>query len=143
MWMIAFIILVLVVLGGAAVWVLPMISPSYYAVYLDTGDLYFGKLSRFPRMTLTDVWYLQRDGQNQSLALSQFSKVVWGPENKMTLDDDKVVWVAKVSKDSQILPMLKGDRPAAAQQQGQLPAQQQPAPQQQPQGQASTTPANQ
>ena len=31
-------------------------SDSYYAVSLVSGDLYFGKLSQWPSLTLTDVW---------------------------------------------------------------------------------------
>jgi len=37
------------------------IENPYYAVYLQTGDMYFGKLSRFPKLTLSDVWFLQRN----------------------------------------------------------------------------------
>jgi hypothetical protein len=37
---------------------------NYYAVYLRTGDLYFGKISWFPKFSLTDVWFLQRATDN-------------------------------------------------------------------------------
>lgn len=87
---------------------------SYYAVYLDTGDLYFGKLSRFPYLSISNVWYLQRDAQQQSLSISDFSKVVWLPENKIRINPDKVVWTVKLTKDSPLLSSVKASQQEAS-----------------------------
>jgi len=51
-----------------------LFEKPYYVVYLETGDLYFGKLSRFPKFTLSDVWLFQM-GQGeyqQDLGLAKF-----------------------------------------------------------------------
>lgn len=108
-WLWIVVAVVVVALALIAWWVIPMFGSSYYAVYLNTGDLYFGKLSTFPSMKLSDVWYLQRDQQNQ-LALSEFSKVLWGPRGDLKLSSDSIVWMAKISSESQILPVLKGEK---------------------------------
>ncbi len=78
------IIVLVVVLGGVLYWQLGM-KKSYYAVYLSTGDLYFGKLSYFPRVSLSDVWFRQRGSNNpqNSLNLARFADAVWGPEDKI------------------------------------------------------------
>jgi hypothetical protein len=104
----AAIILALTALVAVAVlmWQRGDFSRSYSAVYLDTGDLYFGELSRFPYPSLSNVWYLQRDGQNQGNTLSEFSKAAWGPEDKIKINRDRVVWTAKISDASQLIPYL-------------------------------------
>lgn len=90
------------------------LSPKYYAVYLDTGELYFGKLSRFPRLSLSNVWYLQKNLQTQELSLSDFSKSLWGPKNKISINSDKVVWISEISDSSQLIPVLKGETAGSA-----------------------------
>ncbi len=126
-WLWVSIVVVVVVLIGVAMWLVQLLSSPYYAVYLSTGDLYFGKLTRWPHMELSDAWYLQRDQQN-NVSLSQFSKVVWKPEGNLSLNANDVVWTAPIAQDSQILPVLKGEQQPtqAATQQGvnQLPSQQ-------------------
>lgn len=83
---------------------------NYYAVYMETGDLYFGSLSRFPHLSLNNVWYLQRDVQDQRTSVQDFSKAAWGPENKIGINKDKVVWMAKISDVSPLMPILSGSQ---------------------------------
>lgn len=80
---------------------------NYYAVYLKTGDIYFGKLSRFPSLTLSNVWYLRSDSQGE-LSISRFDQSVWGPEDKLKINNDQVVWIAKISPTSQIFSVISG-----------------------------------
>ena len=84
------------------------ISGQYYAVYLETGDLYFGKLSTFPGMTLSNVWYLQRDGQGNN-SLAEFIKAPWGPEGSIKINKDKIVWTAKLSNVSQLISYIENN----------------------------------
>lgn len=107
-WMWVVIVFALVVAGGAVAWALGIFAPSYYAVYMTTGDLYFGNKSLFSD-TLRNVWYIQRDAQNQSLNLNDFSKVVWGPSGDLIVNEDQVVWMTKLSKESPVISVLKGD----------------------------------
>jgi len=99
-----------VVIGRAA-----FSSPSYYAVYLDTGDLYFGRISHTPKFTLSDAWYLQRDPTKQSISINSFAKTSWSPEGTLKINDDKIVWIAKVSKDSPIMSIINGGGAAPTQ----------------------------
>jgi hypothetical protein len=100
------IVLVVALIAVMCWWYFYRGSSNYYAVYLDTGDLYFGKLSTFPNMTLSDVWYLQRDSQGNS-SLSEFIKTPWGPEGSININRDRIVWTAKLSDVSQLIPYIK------------------------------------
>ena len=82
---------------------------SYYAVYFTSGDLYFGKLNYFPRPALTDVHFLERGGaaDQSSLKVAKFSQAFWGPEDKIYLNDQNILWKAKLKKDSPILQSIK------------------------------------
>lgn len=101
-------VLLVVVLILVALWYQKMNSASSYsAIYLDTGDVYFGKLSYFPSLTLNHTWYLQRD-QSQGVALMDFSKAAWKPEGKIKINRDRVVWISKISQDSPIISVMLG-----------------------------------
>lgn len=82
-----------------------VIKNPYYAVYLQTGDMYFGKLSRFPKLTLSDVWFLQRNINEEQggFNLAKFSNAVFGPEDKMEINKENVVWISKLRDDSQVV----------------------------------------
>lgn len=80
-------------------------ASSYSAVYLTTGDIYFGKLSWFPSPRLTDVWFIQRsvDAENQSqLNLLPFSSSFWGPMNEVHLNPKQIVLWARLKAGTDI-----------------------------------------
>ena len=81
----------------------------YYAVYLQTGDMYFGKLSRFPKLALSDVWYLQRNIQEEQggFDLIKFSNAMFGPTDKMEINKENVVWISKLADDSQVVTFIQ------------------------------------
>jgi len=84
------------------------IERPYYAVYLRTGDLYFGHLSKFfSRYNLTNVYLLQRDSSG-NFSLQKFSQSVYQPEDKLILNRDNIVWISKIQKDSPLIPILEG-----------------------------------
>ena len=57
----AFIVLVsLVVIGIIAGVIFSFIHRPYMAVYLATGDIYFGRVSSFPHVTIQDPWFFRR-----------------------------------------------------------------------------------
>lgn len=81
---------------------------SYYAVYLQTGDLYFGHLCKFfSKYTLTNVYLLQRD-QNGEMSLQKFEQSAYQPEDKMVLNKENVVWFSKIKNESPLIPILEG-----------------------------------
>ena len=102
------VIALIVALGGVLYWQKGGFEEKYTAVYLNTGDIYFGKLSRFPRMTLSDVWFLQKGrNEQQGFALSKFEKAFWGPEDKMVINDETVIWTTELKGDSEIIKAIK------------------------------------
>jgi len=84
-------------------------SNSYYAVYTTNGDIYFGKLSYFPRLSLSDVYLLQIPKTAEKISppvLLHFSDAVWGPEDKIYLNEENIVWKAKVSDKNKLFSLL-------------------------------------
>lgn len=127
------VVLLVVVLVLLLVWQKGWLgSSSYSAVYLRTGDLYFGQLRQFPTLTLHNVYLLQvtQDPQNP-LSLQKFTNVIWGPEDKIKINRDQVVWTSKLRSDSQFVqaiergPALPIDQQQLQQQLQQLPPQSQ------------------
>ena len=97
------------------------VSP-YSAVYLSSGDIYFGKLSWFPSPHLTDVWYLQRSqGQNNQVQVSvqPFTSVFWGPSNELDLNSKNIMFTTRLMNSSQVVQAIENPQAATAQQQGQ------------------------
>ncbi len=96
---------------------------SYTAVYMASGDIYFGKMHWFPRSRLTNVWYLQRsvNQQNQpQLSLAKFQDVFWGPVDEIYLNSDQILFWTSLRNDSQVVKAFVN--PSLLQQQAQ-PAQ--------------------
>src|SRR5680860_1297776 len=84
------------------------IKNPYSVVFLNTGDMYFGKLSRFPRLALSDVWFLQVSTQEDQTGfnLAKFSNAVFGPKDKMEINKENVVWISKLADDSQVVAYI-------------------------------------
>jgi hypothetical protein len=103
------IIVLVLVLCVVIYWQKVGFESPYWAVYMDTGDLYFGKLSWFPRFSLSDVYYLQRnpDDQQNPLSLSKFTGAFWGPEDRIYLNEKNIVWKVKLKKDSPVANFIK------------------------------------
>lgn len=107
--LLAVVAVLLVALGVIIYWQKVGFEKPYWAVYLDTGDLYFGKLNKFPRLSLSDVYFLQRSPNDQQnpLSLAKFSQAFWGPEDKIYLNEKNIVWKAKLREDSQVVQFIK------------------------------------
>ena len=94
------------------------IKNPYSAVFLRTGDMYFGKLSRFPKLTLSDVWYLQvstQEDQQTGFNLVKFTNTLFGPKDKMEINRENVVWISKLADDSQVVDYILQSKNAALQ----------------------------
>lgn len=119
-------VIILVVLVGAYWW-MGGFQKSYYAVYMQTGEIYFGQISYFPRMALVDPLVLQLTGdKNNPFSINRFKDSFWGPEGKVYLNSDLVVWKAKVGEGSKLMDVLKN--PDLVTQNNQQQQQQQEAP---------------
>lgn len=109
---ISLLIILIIVLVAAIILVLKINqyknpeSPSKYAaVYLQTGEIYFGEFSWFPWPKLKNVWYLQRsiDNQNQpQVSIVAFKNSFWGPIDKIYLNPKQVIWITYLKNSSQL-----------------------------------------
>jgi hypothetical protein len=119
------IIVLLVALVGIVAWKMWGGTPSYYAVYLKTGDLYFGQLSRFPSFGLSHIYLLQVNSQNQQnpVNVQKFSNVFWGPEDFIKINREEVVWYSKLRNDSQLVRLIESNPELAPSQASPQPSQ--------------------
>lgn len=106
------VVLVVLIAIGAWVWMEMTAAkdtdgPSAYsAVYLTSGDIYYGKLSWFPQPHLTNVWYLQRStdtsGKTQ-VAVVPLKSVFWGPVDEITLNTSQILFWTHLKNSSQLV----------------------------------------
>ncbi|MFA5083811.1 MAG: hypothetical protein WC475_00285 [Candidatus Paceibacterota bacterium] len=110
------VIVLLLILVGVIFWQKVWSQTSFYAVYLETGDLYFGKLARFSRYTLSDVHFLQRNPNdtNQPYSIQRLDQAFWKPENAIKLNPAKVVWITKLVSGSDVVNFLEGLKTATS-----------------------------
>lgn len=111
------VIILVIAFGVVLYWQKGGFEQPYSAVYLSTGDLYFGKLSHFPKLSLSDVWLLQRnanDAQNP-FGITKFDKAFWGPEDELNIDSKNIIWTTELKSDSSLVKFFKN--PTAAQNQ--------------------------
>lgn len=90
---------------------LDLFTKPYSVVYLQTGEIYIGKLSDFPRMKLSDSYFLQivqdpKDPAKTTFRLSPTAETLWAsPE--LFLNKDQVVFYGPIGPDSKIAQTLR------------------------------------
>ncbi|MEK7089669.1 MAG: hypothetical protein AAB920_02510 [Patescibacteria group bacterium] len=89
-------------------WMVVMEKPTYTAVLLKTGDLYFGTLQRFPSFGLQHPYILQinKDNLQNPVSVQSFKSAIWGPEDFININRNEVVWTAGVRSDSNLAKYL-------------------------------------
>jgi len=85
----------------------------YYAVQMENGDLYFGKITRFPKFGLREVYIVQsvQDPTNplgSSLRVVSLNQATIWRADRIELNRDRVISISKVNKDSQVMQAIKG-----------------------------------
>lgn len=128
--LLAVVLLLVLVVVALVVWAVAFKPASHYAVFLRTGDLYFGELMRFPSFGLKNVYTLSVNPNNQQtpISIQRFRNVFWGPQDWLKINRDEVVWVTKLDPQGQLSqlirtnPELVPQQPAAQQLQAQPPA---------------------
>lgn len=80
---------------------------KYYAVYMASGDMYFGTIQSFPSLVVKHAYVLQQDGQG-GYFLSPFTSALWGPSGDIKLNRDNVLWMAEIDKTSRTAQLLAG-----------------------------------
>jgi hypothetical protein len=131
LWVIVVLVVILVILVA---WQVFFARSQYSAVYLRTGEVYFGKLVRFPYFGLKNVYSIQATGDQQNpLRIQRFTDSFWGPEDRIKINRDEVVWYTELKNESQ-LNQLFATNPNL------VPQQQAPQQYQQPAQQPTPTP---
>ncbi len=121
----AVLIVAAIALGG--LWLLksvlgsPVKSDQYQAVFLSSGQVYFGKLDKvggdFSR--LTDVFYIQAteadeaanpqegDTATTDLQLIKLGSEVHGPEDEMIINKEQILFVENLKADGKVSQSIK------------------------------------
>ncbi|MBI4034057.1 MAG: hypothetical protein HY378_00730 [Candidatus Brennerbacteria bacterium] len=106
--LLAAVIILVLLLAAVAVWAVAFKSASYYAVFLRSGDLYFGELMRFPSFGLKNVYTLAATGDQQTpISIQRFRNVFWGPEDWLKINRDEVIWLTKLDPQGQLGQLIR------------------------------------
>ncbi len=87
-------------------------QPRYVAIYLETGEIYFGSMRWFPSPRLSNVMFLQQT-QEQGLQLDRFTNAVWQPQEPLYISRDKIVFWTYLAPTSPVVQAIEGRAPAA------------------------------
>lgn len=84
---------------------------NYSVVYLTTGEVYVGKLSSFPRLSLTDAYLIQMvkdptDSTKSSFQLAPLSQTIWSPK-VLYLNSKNIVFSGPINDSSQVVQTIK------------------------------------
>ena len=87
-------------------------SGEYQAVFLDNGQVYFGKLEKTRDMfyTLTDVFYLQSNvavEQASNLSLTKLGSEAHGPEDQMQINQEHILFIEDMKNDSKVVQAIQ------------------------------------
>jgi uncharacterized protein YpmB len=90
----------------------PFKDKGWQAIQLTNGDVYYGHLSTFPSLKLTDVYFIQQtqtenEEEDPGVQLVPLNDMFFGPENTMHLEKSQVLWWTDLSENSQILQTLE------------------------------------
>lgn len=90
----------------------PIASGEYQAVFLDNGQVYFGKLDRSEEefYTLTDVFYLQSGvtvTETANLALTKLGAEAHGPEDRMQVNVEHILFIEDMKDDSKVVQAIQ------------------------------------
>lgn len=80
------------------------------AVYLTSGDIYFGKIDWFPWPRLKNVWYIQRgtdQKQQPQVGLAPFKGVFWTPIDEIYLNPKEIVFWTKIQAGTELAKALE------------------------------------
>jgi hypothetical protein len=79
---------------------------NYYAVFLNNGAIYFGKLSTFPKLKLNDAIFLQVDQQGQA-SFQRFKEAFWMPKGTIYLNRNSILFIAPLDENSPLVNLIE------------------------------------
>lgn len=95
---------------------------DYYAVFLTNNQVYFGHLENQESqyVELSNIYYLQVAGQNlqqktdetdkTKLELVKLGNELHGPEDRMSVNRDQILFIEKLKADSQVVKTINGNQ---------------------------------
>ncbi len=90
-------------------------TSEYSAVYLSTGDIYFGKLDWFPFPRIEGPWHLERSSGSGQLSIVPLKLVAWGPISEtMYLNPKEIVFWSRLMESSPVAKAIEAGPPATA-----------------------------
>ncbi len=116
------VIVILVVVGG---WYcvdrytsITSLSKEYQAVFLDNGQVYFGKITKQKEHTikLENIYYLQTEKKNSDettndktgdLSLVKLGNELHGPEDYMNINREHVLFIEDLRDDSKVVTAIR------------------------------------
>lgn len=118
------VLIVLLLIAGAAWWYYankgaapnptgPIGTGEYQAVFLDSGQVYFGKLKarNGDFYSLTDVFYLQSGAvgldQTSNLSLVKLGNEAHGPEDRMEINKEHILFIEDMKGDSKVVQAIQ------------------------------------
>ncbi len=115
---IALVVVGAVILIGVGVWAGMRVSDRgaqasalspYSAVYLSTGDIYFGTLDWYPTPHMEDAWFLQRSTDakgNAAVGVYPFNSVAWGPSGEVYFNPQQIIFWTRLNATSSIAQLI-------------------------------------
>lgn len=105
-------VLVGAVIALTAAWQYGLIARDrYLALYLQTGDIYFGKQvsSLFSRegFTLQNPWFFQK-GEDGNLTLVPMSNVAWHPTELVHFNEKQIIFWTYLDSESPVAQAIAG-----------------------------------
>jgi hypothetical protein len=94
---------------------------NYYAVFLNNGAIYFGKLSTFPKLKLSDAVFIQVDQQGQA-SVQRFKDAFWGPKGQIYLNKNSILFIAPLDENSPLVNLIEQRQAPIPQQPSQQPS---------------------
>lgn len=83
------------------------------AVFLTDGQVYFGNLSKKNSdfVILENIYYIkmqpaEQEEQQSEIQLIKLGNEIHGPEDKMEINKDHVLYIEKLKSDSQVIQMI-------------------------------------
>jgi hypothetical protein len=81
----------------------------YAAVYLSSGDVYYGQIAWRPTPHLTDVWYLEKAAAPNGTVqygIAPFKNAVWGPIDEIFLNQSNILYWTYLRTDSPVAKII-------------------------------------
>lgn len=106
------------------------LSP-YSAVYLSTGDVYFGVLDWSPSPHIENPWFLQHNTNAQgqpTIGVYPLNQVAWGPAGSIYFNSQQIIFWTRLSSTSSVAEAMANPGSTGVAQQGTSPTPQIPAP---------------